>query len=79
MVLNALGEVAQRNIPCIVDHFPEAVIIDSVVMPNHVHLLLGLGVDENAPNVTMDARHTLGQIINLYKGSVTKACGRSVW
>ncbi len=79
MRLNALGRVVEQGIAGIPSHFPEAEVIAHVVMPNHVHMLLGLGTETDAMYGVPTARHTLGQIIGSYKAGVSRACGRAIW
>lgn len=46
--LSELGMIAEGNIAAIPEHFADADIVESVVMPNHVHLLLALGTSADA-------------------------------
>ena len=48
-------------------------------MPNHVHLLLGLGIGPDANYGVPTVRHDLGQIVRAYKASVTRTHGGSIW
>ena len=75
--LNPLGEIADRNARAIDSHFPEAALHVHVVMPNHVHLLIGIGTREDSD--TNAARHTLGGIVAAYKASVSREAHCSVW
>ena len=79
MALNALGEIADRNVQAIPGYYPEAEVMEYVVMPNHVHILLGMGTETDANYGVPTVEHSLGQIIRAYKASVSKACGTSVW
>ena len=79
MILNKLGVLADENVRLISQLYPEADVIDFVVMPNHVHILLGLGIGADANYGVPTVEHTLGQIIRAYKASVTRTHGNSIW
>ena len=79
MTLNAVGRIAYENIASIPLHYPESQLIDFVVMPNHVHLMLGLGTGADANYGVPTAAHSLSQIVRAYKASVSRALGRSIW
>ena len=79
MVLNDLGRVVEQKIGELPGHYAECDVIASVVMPNHVHLLVGLAMAADAIHGVPTAKHTLGQIIGAYKASVSRAVGRTVW
>jgi len=51
--------------------YPSVVVDTSIVMPNHVHLLLLLLNNELNP--------TISRIIQQWKGAVTKKAGFSLW
>jgi REP-associated tyrosine transposase len=44
VVLSRLGEIVRRDLLRISEHFPYATIREFVVMPNHVHAIIGLEV-----------------------------------
>ena len=60
--LNEIGECVQSCIDMITTVFPNVRVDNSVVMPNHIHLILETG--ENAPNISI----VIGQL----KTAVTK-------
>ena len=60
--LNALGQIAERNLLEISEHFPNGEIDCYVIMPNHIHLILI--IQENGPD--------LSTVIGSYKSSVSK-------
>ena len=63
MMLNELGRLADQNIGLIPGHSRDVEVIDHVVMPNHVHILMGFGIQDGAtPGPTL--RNTLGQIVS---------------
>ena len=45
MFLNELGVLVEQKIEEVPEHYPEADVIASVVMPNHVHMLVGRGTN----------------------------------
>ena len=54
----------------------EAVELDKfVIMPNHVHLILIIRYSNGRPMTAP----TISQIIQQFKGSITKQAGKSVW
>ena len=79
MVLNAIGRVAHENAELIPAHYPESQLIDFIVMPNHIHMLLGLQTETDANYGVPTTAHSLSQIVRAYKASVSKAFGRSIW
>lgn len=86
MDLNQTGMIADENARMIPQKYPEAELVEYAVMPNHVHLLLGLGTKERDDHGETGANygaptggHSLGQIVRAYKASVTMMCGQSIW
>ena len=73
--LSHAGHIVRMAIDQISLHYPDVFVGISVVMPNHVHLLLriqhGSGRAMRAP--------TISQIINQLKGYATKQIGHSIW
>ena len=77
--LNELGMIADKNIAAIPEHFTDVDVIEYVVMPNHVHLLLALGLNADAIYGVPTANNSVGQVIGAYKASVTRAWGKAIW
>ncbi len=50
MVLNGLGEVADNCLSAIPNHFPFVEVINSIVMPNHVHVIIHIKENQNRKN-----------------------------
>ena len=71
MQMNELGQAVERIIQGIPLHYPTVEVARSCVMPNHVHLLLSFSVSEHNP--------TLSNVINQFKGAVTKTLGGPIW
>jgi REP element-mobilizing transposase RayT len=82
-ILSGAGQVADawwREIP---HHFPNASLLDHIVMPNHLHGLIYLrgnengtacraSTDKNSESYGMPIRGSLPTIIRSYKSAVTK-------
>lgn len=79
MILSSWGNVVEEQLDEISMHYPEFDLIAHVVMPNHVHLLAGLGIGEDAMHGVPMVQHTLGQIIGAFKASVSRVIGQGVW
>lgn len=65
--LNYLGKIAEECLKKIPDYYPQVQIDQAVVMPNHVHAIIMVGISletEGLPKLT--------QIIGQYKMAVTK-------
>ena len=75
MELSKMGLIINQCLIDIPKHFKNVLINESVIMPNHIHLLLEL----TKPNVnSVETRHgaslqiTIPKIINQFKSAVTK-------
>lgn len=63
--LNEYGKIARSDIDQLNEHYPFVHIYHAVVMPNHVHLLLGISSDHKTAA-------TLSSIISAYKAGVSR-------
>ncbi len=61
-----IGTIATDALNSITSHYPETTIHASVVMPNHIHILLSID----------RSKHTLAHIIGSFKSAVTRRCNR---
>lgn len=43
MFTSSIGDIVERHIRSITQHFPDVEILNHVVMPNHVHLIIAAG------------------------------------
>jgi REP element-mobilizing transposase RayT len=81
--LSKCGIIADTAITAIPRHYPNVKIDNYVVMPNHVHILMSLTelpTNARSPDGRpMTAPTTVSNIINQYKGYVSKQIGKSVW
>ena len=71
MVLSSIGQAAAGCIGKIEEIYPSVRISASVVMPNHVHLLLSLMDDRRNPSIQ--------RVIQQWKGAVSKQAEYSLW
>ena len=69
IILSNYGEIVKKWIDKIPDKYPYAKIENSVIMPNHIHMILSIqsdGRQNAAPTATM------GSIMGYYKYQTTK-------
>ena len=71
MALSDVGKVAADCIEKIEMIYPSVIVAASVVMPNHVHMLLQLLDEKKNPSVA--------RIVQQWKGAVSKQAGYSLW
>ena len=69
--LSPIGEAAASCIGRIEEIYPSVRVSASIVMPNHVHLLLDLMDNRRNPSVK--------RIVQQWKGAVSKQAGYSLW
>ena len=75
--LGPLGLLAEEKIREIPLHYPQIMLENYVVMPNHVHLLLTIG-DPGGRMVSAPTKD-LSIVIGQMKRAVSKAAGRPIW
>ena len=63
------GQIAEKYIQMIPDHFPAVNVDHYVIMPNHIHLLLQIKSSDESESLCP----SLGNIIGWYKYQVTKS------
>lgn len=73
--LSPYGEIVDEGIHAISVHYPMILVERYAILPDHVHLLLRI-VDRDGRSVIAP---TISSVIRLFKGSVTKQCGESIW
>ena len=75
--LTKYGEIVDGYIHSIERAYPHVYVDHSVIMPNHVHLILRIAVPEGgAPR---SSRPTVSQIIGAFKHLSNHDAGRSLW
>jgi putative transposase len=68
VVLSSLGAIAQECLVSIVEHHRDVLLDSYVVMPNHVHAVVGIGEDSAS---------ALGVVVGTYKGAVSRVSGKA--
>ena len=74
--LNKLGMMVKQAVFDIPKHYPAITVDHSVIMPNHIHLLLQINTDINGRSMIAP---TISTVVRLMKGTVSKQAGFSVW
>lgn len=74
--LTNLGMIVRQSIHDISRHYPAITVDHSVIMPNHIHLLLQINTDYNGRSMIAP---TISTVVRHMKGMVTKQAGFSVW
>ena len=70
MRLNRYGELLERHIKELDERYTYARVLNHVIMPNHLHMIIGLDNGCGVP---------LTQIIGLFKSGFSREAGISVW
>lgn len=71
--LNAVGEIALACWNAIPSHFPHVSLDESIIMPDHLHGVIDVGVRAtHASPLRRMAAGSLGAIVGSYKAAVTK-------
>ena len=74
--LSNWGKIVLEQLEIWNDTYPSVSLNSYVIMPNHLHILVEITADENGrPQVAP----TLSQMIQQFKGAVTKRIGKPVW
>ena len=74
--LTDLGKIVRQSISSISKHYPSITVDNSVIMPNHIHLLLQIHTDADGRPVIAPSIST---VVRLMKGTVSKQAGFPVW
>lgn len=75
MILNKSGQIAEKCILAIPDHFPQTKLHQYIVMPNHIHFIIEIvvGANNHSPSqCPHGTSRTIGSIIRGFKIGVTK-------
>lgn len=83
MIFNDAGQIARKCWLEIPDHYPNAILDEFVIMPNHIHgiIIINVGANNNSPLQNHSAvqsspfqspSKTIGSIIRGFKIGVTK-------
>ena len=74
--LSNLGIIVSQAILNIPKRYPAITVDHTVIMPNHIHLLLQINTDVDGRPM---AAPTISTVINQTKGAISKKAGFSVW
>ena len=74
--LSHLGMIVRQSIIDIPKHYPMISVDHSVIMPNHLHLLLQINADADGRSLIAP---TISTVVRLMKGTVSEQAGFSVW
>ena len=74
MLLNRAGRIAEAAITGISEHYPRVGVEEYMIMPDHIHLLLGI---DGAPDDPVNP--DLRKIISAFKSLVSRQCGQPIW
>ena len=77
--LSETGKIAEKNLLAIEPHFPGTRVEKYVIMPNHLHMILSIGCQDEVPAGGIYAAPTVSGIMNSYKASVSRDVGFPVW
>jgi putative transposase len=75
VLLSTIGQIAFDNWNAIPKHFPFVELDAFQIMPNHIHGILFFNTptkNQYWPNRFETTKGSLGTVLNLYKGSITK-------
>lgn len=76
-VLTAAGEVVDRYIRDLGRYYPWMTVEHSVIMPNHVHLLLL--VHQGPPGTSAPTNMAIPRVISALKRFTNRDCGTQLW
>lgn len=77
--LTAIGEVAEKGIAGIEKHYKNVFADNHVIMPNHIHLIIRIDINERREGGRTLCAPTVSQIIRQFKEFVTKQIGENIW
>lgn len=80
VLLNDVGNVVKKCWLQIPEHYPNVVLHEFIIMPNHIHGIIELvGANNNSPLQAKGTSGTIGAIVRGFKIGTTKALYGSVW
>jgi len=79
IILSDIGRTVQTYITSINETYPAVSVDHSVIMPNHIHLLISIIEHENNDVEMLSPRPTLNTILRSFKTMITKQIGYSIW
>ncbi len=81
IILNDAGQIAQKCWSGIPDHYPNVILDEFVIMPNHIHgiIIINVGANNHSPlqngsqqSLFRSPSRTIGSIIRGFKIGITK-------
>jgi putative transposase len=79
VALTGIGRIVEKNIGLISKFYPDAVVDNYVIMPNHVHLIIRLSsLPEGAPRSSRPTER-IPRIISAIKRFTNKEAGMNLW
>ena len=84
IILSDIGRMVQTYITSINETYPAVSIDHSVIMPNHIHMLIAIREHENDGEgimrpYPMSSHPTINTILRSFKTIITKQNGYSIW
>ena len=74
--LSSYGKMADEAIQNIPSSYPALSLESYVIMPNHIHLLVGVCTDEYGRPMVAP---TMSRVVNQLKGIISKRVGFGIW
>jgi len=76
ILLSPIGQIVNRTIQTITNHYTGVTVIKSCIMPDHVHILLFIQSD---PNGVTTSTPEISVIIGQMKRLASRESGQSLW
>ena len=81
VILTEIGQQAENDWKNIPSHRPNALVLDYVIMPNHIHGIIwikeGATVDQHLNQFSQPIAGSLSMIIGGYKAGITRWCRKN--
>lgn len=74
--LSNIGKTVENELECWNNCYKSALIYTYVIMPNHLHIMVGIKANENGQRLPAPK---LDRMIKQFKGAVSKKIGASIW
>ena len=73
--LSEVGGIVEASIARIPEIYPSICVDCYVIMPNHLHMIIGI----NLQGGRIISAPTISKVVGYFKQSVSKKCGGSIW
>ena len=77
--LTTIGEIAEKGIKGIEEHYNNVFTDNYVIMPNHIHLIISIDENEYDDDGRTMCAPTVSRIMKQFKEFVTKQIGENIW